>query len=594
MKISKNILNLLSKKEKLNLTILICFMLIGTLFETLGIGLVVPILTLILDGKAILQEFSIFNDVPFLKNYLNSNSQEILIVHGVIFLTLVFLIKNLFLIFLSWRNAKFIFDLRASLEARLFSGYLNQKYDFFIKKNSSTFTNTIINEVSIFCGQVITASLYLFNELFVFCAIFSLLIILEPTGSFFILSILGIVFLVLYKKTKKILKNWSEIRLYHDEKRIRNLNEGFGMFKYLWILGLQDKFVNLFKSHNKKVVDAGKVHMIITQLPKKTIEFFGVLSLSTLILVMLYQNIPISKILPVVAAFAVAAFRLMPSLNLILVSLQSIKFGIPSIKVLNEEIQFNDVNSINKKVANNLKLKSSIKLSNVSFSYNKHSAKILNAIDLEILKGEMVGIIGKTGSGKSTLIDIILGALPVAEGSIKYDNNEVANKQIYRNIKIGYVPQSIFLLDETIKNNIVLEQSKFDEERFQKAIEIAQLNDFINNLPKGVDTLIGENGLRISGGQRQRIGISRSLYQNPELLILDEATNALDMKTEKEFFDSLSKYKKELTIILSTHRLSIIRNCTNVYKVASGKLTKLNQTTNNYHELTKNLGGEHA
>jgi ABC-type multidrug transport system fused ATPase/permease subunit len=281
----------------------------------------------------------------------------------------------------------------------------------------------------------------------------------------------------------------------------------------------------------------------------------------------------------------------MPATNLLVSNIQRIRSKIPSIKILDEEGDELSLNVLNSDISNPsshiYELKNSIEIKQVGFSYPESESYSLSNVSFSIPKGSAVGIIGKTGAGKSTLIDVILGLLPLHDGSVEIDGINIdTNIRAWQN-KVGYVPQDIFLTDDTLRNNIALgiKESEIDEKRLSKAINDSQLQEYIDPLPKGLDTVVGERGVRISGGQRQRIGIARALYNNPEVLILDEATSSLDIETEKKVIDVISGLIGTKTIIIISHRLSAIKNCKNIYKLDSGKITQ----TGNFDQIISTL-----
>jgi len=585
---ASKIFSLLSLREKKKISFLLIFILIGTLLELIGIGLVIPILTIILDGKNILLSLPFFGKINFITEFINHTSEKKLVIYSMILLVSIFFLKNLFLIFLAWKKAQFMHGFAASFAQKLFEKYLYQPYVFYLQNNSAILIRNVIDETHIFVSHAIFAVLELLNELLVLTAIFAILFFVEPVGATIVILIFSSLGILFYTNTKKKIVTWGKDRQKSGGLRLQNLYQGFGMIKFLKILEIENKFLNIFKSHNKVFVDAARKYDALQNLPRLAIEFIAVLCLASLVTFMFFNSKPASTIIVTMGVFGVAAFRLMPSMNRILTTINAFKYGVPAIKIIHNELNLKDQNLI----PNNLKkhtFNNSLNLSNINFSYSngKEVKKTIKNVSMKINKGDFVGIIGKTGSGKSTLVDLILGLLKANNGEIKFDEKAIDFNQSKWPVKVGYVPQSIYLLDDTLKNNITLSDNIFNEVNFNKAIKLAQLEDFVSDLPKGKETLLGENGVRLSGGQRQRIGIARALYYDPEILFFDEATSALDLKTEGEFMKSMNPFRGKKTVILVAHRFSTINQCNKIYEVADGdvKLTSLEKVKLKSNEL---------
>ena len=568
MYLFSNLKYFLDKKNKTRFYFIIFLIIIGTLLETVGIGIILPILTFIIKGKDFFLDLKFVSDNQILVNYFTLKNDKEILISSLILISSIFLLKNIFLVFLSWTKENFNFNLRSNLSTKLFSIYLNKDYKAFYEKNSAQYISLVLNQVSALVDGI-AALIFLLNEFFIFTCIFILLAIVEPEGSFIVLFFLGIAFFLTLFKTKKTIKKWAEVKFRKDQLQIKNLSEGFSMFKYLKVLSFEKFFSSNFFANNKQVNDASKIQVFISSLPKQLFELFVVLGLCLLILVLISKNYNTISILPTIGVFVVAAARFMPSINRILQSFQTIKFSSPAIKVLKKEFH-SDESQNSKKNFHSVKFHNSIELNKVNFSYGKKS--IFTDLNLKIIKRDVIGIIGKTGIGKSTLIDVIMGLSKAYRGQILCDGYDITEAELFRNIKIGYVPQSIFLMDDSVLNNISLGKPAFDKKNFQDILSISQLKDFVENLPNKQNSIIGENGIKISGGQKQRIGIARALYNDPSLLILDEATNALDYETEKEIISAIVNSKKNMTIIIITHRQSILNYCNKVYKISSNNL----------------------
>ena len=369
------------------------------------------------------------------------------------------------------------------------------------------------------------------------------------------------------------MKIWGETRQELDKDVSKLTLEGLGGIKDLLILKRTDFFENKYSIKNYLKARINSNQGTLSQAPRFFLELISILGLISFIILMLLQNKPTETLISTVGVFVAATFRMIPSLNRIIASIQSLKFYLPSVDVIYNELSHYNTNNDSKKNYDNLKLESNIKLKDVSFKF-KGDSLILNRISLEIKKGEMIGIIGESGSGKSTLIDLIIGLNSPTSGLIVVDNKYDISRFENWSSHIGYVPQSIYLSDDTIKNNIAfgLPENQINDTQINNVIVKSQLKSFIDSLENGLNTRVGERGVQLSGGQRQRIGIARALYNNPGVLILDEATSALDSLTEEELMKSITEFKGKITLIMIAHRLTTLKDCDIIYRMENGNL----------------------
>jgi len=409
----------------------------------------------------------------------------------------------------------------------------------------------------------------LFTEIIVILGVGSLLLFFEPIGTISSILVLGTIGFAFHAKIQKKVASWGETRQRHAGFRMMHLQQGLRAIKDIKVLGREDKFINDFIKHQKLVANTQFKSMFVATLPRPSLEWLTIIGVVLLILVMMAQGKQLQSFLPILALFAAAAFRLMPSIVRILHSKQLIQFGIPVLEALHVELKnVDDIkieNSIHQKEIN---FKNKIEIKNLNYSYNDKNSVLTN-INLTINKGEVVGLIGESGAGKTTLINIILGLLTPLNGEILVDGVRIEEgKRSWQN-QIGYVPQNIYLNDDSIKKNIAfgIPENKINKKKIEDSIAAAQLSNFIDSLNDGYETKVGETGDRISGGQRQRIGIARALYKNPNILILDEFTNSLDSSTEKKIIQEVNLSKGSKTIIMISHSSETISNCEKIYKL---------------------------
>jgi ATP-binding cassette, subfamily B, bacterial PglK len=566
----RKLLILLNKLERKKVSILLLLGIIGMFLEILSIGLVVPLVGLMMPTDIASEYPSI---TPVLE-YFDNPSKAALIGGAMLIFVLFYLIKGLFLSFTIWKQTSFAYNLQQRIAEQLFKSYLLKPYLFHLKINTAELIRNTTTEVTYFTF-VTNALIQIVTEVFVVIGIASILIYIEPIGSITIILVLAIAVVLFFNATKKRLNLWGGARQYHDGMRLQHLKQGLGGVKEAKLYGRELEFLKQFELHNYHSTRINGFQTMLQLLPRLGLEFLTVLGLTVLIFVMLYQGVKLDVILPTLGLFAASAFRLMPSANRLLNAFNNLRFYLPTVNVLYKELTDNSKNELpNSEAKNFRRFEQKIQLNNISFSYDKAVKPAVQNVTLSIKKGETVGLIGPSGSGKSTLIDILLGLFEVSEGELLIDGINVKNNIRAWQNQIGYVPQSIYLTDDTLKNNVAfgLAKDKVDNEAVNKAIKAAQLTKFVESLPDGLETKVGERGVRLSGGQRQRIGVARALYHNPEVLVLDEATSALDTETESYVMQAIYGLHESKTIIIVAHRLSTVEKCDKIFQLKSGEL----------------------
>jgi ABC-type multidrug transport system fused ATPase/permease subunit len=570
MTLYKKINFLLTKSQKKQLIFLFVLLIISIFFELMGIGIMLPAFTLLLNPSKHHDSILIQKTTHFLGN----PSQIKLVVIGMLSIVFIYFIKGVFLLYTSWKQSNFISQLSYGIGSKLFHGYINQPYNFFLKRNSSELLRNIQMEVHQFQSIILAIVIFL-SEFSVIVSILIFLLIIQPIGAISIGLFLSIFILIFHQFSKKRLLDWGAQRQIYDSKIALNLMQSFGAIKDIKILGRQHYFLDDFDINNNARSKINSKQLTLQNIPRLYLEFIAIVGLSGLVLLLIYFGNSVDVVLPIIGVFAAAAFRLIPSANRIMGSIQNIRYAIPVVSLLYEELNnFSDFEISKKQIANfNFK---EIIISDLNFIYQDKDHNALNYINLSIKKGETVGFIGPSGSGKSTLIDILLGLLTPTSGCIKIDDHNIHSNLISWQSQIGYVPQSIYLIDDTLRNNIALgiPPHLIDENSINNAIKSAHLSDFVLTLSEGLNTKVGERGVRLSGGQRQRIGIARSLYHNPSILVLDEATSSLDNETESEIMKSINAMHGTRTIIIVAHRLSTVSQCDKIFKMKSGTILK--------------------
>lgn len=562
------IISILTPVERRRGLRLLGLIFIGMISETLGIGLVVPAIALFMQDNIAITYPKLAPIIGFLGN----PSKTELIAGGLMVFVFVYLFKNLFLSYLAWQQNKFNTEVMVNLSRRLFTLYLRQPYAFHLQRNSSELIRNIVNEVGYYLNTGLNSGMIIITEGLVLIGIVILLIIMEPVGALGLFLIIGLAGLTFQKLTRNRVSRWGNTRQAHDGLRIKQVQQGLGGVKDVLLLGREADFLNQYNFHNRAQAEASLKMAFLQALPRLWLEVMAVTSIAVLVLLLIAQGRDTESIIPVLALFGAAAFRLLPSIGKILAAAQSVRFGDSVLEMLKSELQL-EIHSEDK-VKEHTSLVGNIDLKNICFTYATASSPALKNISLTIHKGETVGFIGPSGSGKSSLVDVILGLLHPESGEVLVSEKPIRdNLRAWQN-QIGYVPQSIFLSDDTLRRNIAfgLEADKIDNAAVDRAIQSAQLTQFIQSLPDGLETIVGERGVRLSGGQRQRIGIARALYHNPEVIVLDEATSALDGNTESDVIESINALKGSKTIIIVAHRLSTVENCDRIFRLESGNL----------------------
>ena len=569
MSFYKKISFILANKQKEKGIYLLILLFIGMLIETISTGLVLPLLSFINDPD-------FFKKYPYFlvilaRNNINGNNQILIVLLSV--LSIANFIKFAFFLYLSYQQSSFTYGLQATLSQRLFETYLNQPYSFYLNRNTAFLLQNITSETNTITTMT-NQLMVLVTDLCMMVSIIVLLLYADPFTAVFSFGIFGVFSWIFFRISRYYNAKWGVDRQKHEGMGVKHLQQALGGIKDIKILNTEDFFLGRFRYHRDKTAHVNQRQMFISQLPKLWLEFLTIMTLAIIIASQLLQGKSIAYIIPIIGLFITAAFRIMPSMNRIMNSLQVFSFSLPAIDVVYTELQ-HEKNIVKKSITEGeIEFQKSIRIEHVFFKYAGEARNILDDLTIEIPRGTTVGLIGQSGEGKSTLIDIILGLLEPVEGRIMVDNEDIhANLPSWQK-KIGYVPQTIFLTDDTLRRNIAfgLPDKDIDEERVKTAVRLSRLEEHLNSLPEGLDTMVGERGLRLSGGQRQRIGIARALYNDPEVLVLDEATSSLDIETEKYVMEAIAGLYGKKTIIIATHRLSTIKNVDFLYLVKNGKL----------------------
>ena len=546
---------------------LLIFTLIGIFFELLGIGLVLPIITIVITKNYDIN-FGFGIDTILNSILIKFDNSDLFII-PLLILLFVYTIKGIYLIFLKFYNGKFFYNFVTRLSNDIYKNYLYQNHLFHLNRNSSDLVRVITGEILIFLKNTVMPSLIIFTEILVLSGIIVLLLYVETktTLNVFIIILFFTIFYYLIINYK--LKKWGEERVYHDGKKLQNLTQGLHGIKTIKIFNQQQHFLEKFNYNLSSSAKANQYATLVTQLPPILIEFIAILLIVSFMILNVQSSENITEYFPKLALFAAAAFRIMPSIGRLIINFQTLKFGLPAVDKLYDEFPLKSELSQTKNPETKINFEKEIKITNLYFKYPNNKEYTLQDVNLKIGLGDTIGIVGRTGEGKSTIIDLVCGLLQPEEGNILVDGEDIQKNLESWQQKIGYVPQNIYLLDDTIRENIIFGRKDIKDinKTLNEVIKLAQLDELISKLPRGLETFVGDRGTRLSGGQVQRIGIARALFNNSQLLIFDEATSALDVETEKNFINDIYSLKNKKTLIIISHRLSILEHCDHIYNL---------------------------
>lgn len=562
-----------TKKEKIHLAFVFLVILIGSFIELLGVSVFLPFIDILMKPESIMEQkkYRYFYEL-----FGFSSTDHFLIALGIL-ICAVYLFKNLYLTFQQNCMLKFSYTTRMHLATKLLSTYMAEPYTFHLNKNISELQRSLQYDTNQFM-QLINSSLQVLAEVAVVICLGIYLIYVSPTISMVILGLVVICIGLFFWISKKFSKKIGAQNEAYNAQLYQWINQSLGGIKEVKVLNREKFFVDSYKTVYKKLIKGAKNNEMLAAIPKYILETVCIIGMIIAVIgKLLWGRRDLNAFVVQMSAFAVAAFRLLPSVGKISAYINNIMYSIPSLDLIYKDLKEienfipkeNDISVVEKWNFNN-----SIELLNVSYAYEGTDKKVLNNISLTIRKGETVALIGSSGAGKTTLADVFLGLLIPQQGSIRVDG-----KNIYENMNswhrmLGYIPQTIYLSDDTIRNNVAfgIKEEDIDEQAVVEALKKAQLYDFIQTLEQGLETFVGDRGVRLSGGQRQRIGIARALYCNPEVLVLDEATSALDTETETAVMEAIDSLKGYKTMVIIAHRLTTIQNADKIYEVTDGNV----------------------
>ncbi len=580
---------LFSRADKFKLIILFLMMMGAAVLEVAGIGMVPAFVAIVANPSRVLEH----ERLSGLFASLNIHSSRDLLIYGGMTLILVFVVKNTYILFFRYFEARFIYNRRYTFSHRLMTAYMQAPYTFHLNRNSSELLRNTTGEVNIMINSVLNPSMKIIKEFIMGVSVLVFLFVVEPLVTLFVLVVMGGMAGLFLLFTQKRMRHYGKEAQRYRREMIKAARQGFGGIKDARVLNRENEFIDVFRRMARDSSRLQRNKTIISHIPRPVIETIAVGGIMLIAVVMVLQDRPIADIVPILAMFGVAIIRLMPAIQQITQTLTDLRFNLPSVNPIYDDLTelkpyIREFRADRKKKAK-LPLVAAIEMNDLRYHYPNSEEQALNGVTLSIRKGQAVAFVGSSGAGKTTVADVLLGLLEPQQGEVLVDGTNIFSSISAWQRNIGYIPQFIYLADDSLRRNIAfgLPDRVIDEEKLQKAVQQAQLKELTDRLPEGLNTVIGERGTRLSGGQRQRVGIARALYHDPQVLVMDEATSALDNVTEQQIIDAIEALKGERTVIMIAHRLTTVMNCDVLFYMEEGHI--VDQGT--YGELLQRNAG---
>ena len=573
---------LLDRKQKQKMILLVFLMLIGAVLETLGVSMILPVMNVVIEKNAVQNHryLQVICDI-FHIGYDDTRTLMIFVMTGLI---VIFAVKNIFLFFQQKVQLKFVYTNQFATSRRMMINFMERPYEYYLNADTSVIQRSITSDVNNMYGLILSL-LQLVSEGIVFVCLVAVSLVTDVVMSITVAVLLVAALLIIKCVLKPIMRKAGEENQDYYSGLYKWIDQSVMGIKEIKIANKENYFINEYAKCGAGYVNAVQRYNLYNATPRLLIETVAIAGMILYVMISLLQGANVEEIMPQIGLLAVAAMRLIPCANRINNHLTSISYFEPFFmgvsdnlqqEIRDENIDYDEASYQKKIEVEKLTIKEKIELRDIVYKYPNTEVLIFDHADMEIPIGKSVGIVGTSGAGKTTVVDILLGLLRLQSGEILADGVEVRDHYQSWLKNIGYIPQTIFMIDSTIRKNVAFgyADEDIDDEKVWRALKEAQLDEFVRGLPEGLDTSIGERGIRISGGQRQRIGIARALFEDPEVLVLDEATSALDNETEAAIMDSINRLHGKKTLIIIAHRLQTIEKCDMVYRVENGKVAR--------------------
>ena len=572
---------LLDKKQKHKMVLLVFLMLIGAVLETLGVSMILPVMSVVMEENAVQKHayLQVICDL-FHIAYDDTRTLMILVMVGLI---VIFAVKNVFLFFQQKVQLKFVYTNQFATSRRMMINFMEHPYEYYLNADTSVIQRSITSDVNNMYGLILSL-LQLVSEGIVFVCLIAVSLVSDVMMSITVALLLVVVLAIIKWVLKPIMRKAGEENQDYYSGLYKWIDQSVMGIKEIKIANKENYFINEYAKCGEGYVNAVQRYNLYNATPRLLIETVALAGMIFYMMIQLLSGVQVTAILPQLTLLALVAMRLIPCANRINNHLTSISYFEPFFmgvsdnlqeEIRDESIDYNAASYQKKVEVQKLEIRHNIQLKDIVYKYPNTETLIFDRANMEIPIGKSVGIVGTSGAGKTTIVDILLGLLQIQSGEILADGVEV--REHYQSFlkDIGYIPQTIFMIDSTIRKNVAfgVADEDIDDAKVWRALQEAQLDEFVRGLPDGLDTSIGERGIRISGGQRQRIGIARALFEDPEVLVLDEATSALDNETEAAIMESINMLHGKKTLIIIAHRLQTIEKCDMVYRVEKGQVT---------------------
>ncbi len=572
--ILRKLFYLLSARERRNAVILFVLTWIGALLDVVGVGAIPAFVGVISMPEKLLE----YAPIQSAYDALGMTSTDEMVMWAALALIVVFVVKNLYLTFMAYAGARYNSGRRLSISNRLFRAYLRSPYTFHLQRNTAELLRNTNSESGTIVSGVLSPLMTLAQEVLTLAFVFVLLMLVEPVVTLVVFGVLGTITFVFYRATRAKISEYAKESQRHRKLSVQAVNQGLGGFKDARILGRERFFLSSYSESTGFQAEAERYKAVVSALPRlflETIAVAGMLGVSALLVA---QDRPLESIIPTLTLLGVAIIRLMPSFQRIAGAVNSLKWGERALDAVHDDLALLESQEEEFRARQQTKapvvFEREVRFDRLSYQYPGQSGHALRDVSLVIPKDSAVGFVGPSGAGKTTIVDVLLGLLDPTEGRVLVDGHDIQDRMAGWQRKIGYIPQSIYLTDDSVRGNVAfgMGEDEIDDDAVWAALEAAQLRETVEALPDRLDTVVGERGVRLSGGQRQRIGIARALYHNPEVLVMDEATSALDNQTERQFVEALEQLQGSHTLIVIAHRLSTVRNCDTLFMLDHGRL----------------------
>ena len=560
--------SVLEGRDRMRLALSLVFILVGTLLEMASLGLVIPVVQAVVSGDR-------RDDYAWLPERLTEMSYSAFVQLLMATLVVVFAAKNLFLLASNYYQQRAQLSINNRIVQRLFENYLRQPYEFHLTNSSSVLVRNVQEYSSAVIGSGTNPMLLILTDVVTGLGLLAVLVVVQPVSTAMLVGLFAVSSYLILRLSRTSTRRWGAARVKYRGALMEALLSGFGGIKEIKLFGRDREVVDSHRTSLHLAARSTYMFSVLQSVPRAIFEVVAVGGVALLVVVATLDGQSLQDATLIIALFGVVAFRMLPSVNRVIQSVQHLSFGRAGIEGAAEGLSLSQQATSSPGERSTDKF-DRLEIRNLKYSYPNSDALVTDIAALTVRAGDSVGIVGASGSGKSTLVDLLIGILAPRDGTIAVNGRDVSNNRRYWQDRIGYVPQHVYLMDTSLRRNVAfgLAEASISNADVEKALRLANLWEFVQALPEGLDTVVGERGVRLSGGQRQRLGIARALYGNPEVIVLDEATSALDGDTEREIVESLRAITHDHTLIVVAHRTTTLAYCSRLIRLEGGRIAQ--------------------